>query len=363
MRWYRFTEYQGDDEDEILEQAQEFLDRLKDYLFLTDGNLREAIELMKESGELGEGEEAGQRAEELFRLLEEAGYVDSEGNVKQLSEKGLRLLSEKTLEELLTSIQKSQTGHHETAYKGAGDVLNYESRPWEYGDHLNLDILRTFQNSFIRRGVHLPVDLEMEDVEIMETEHQSQCATVLMLDISHSMILYGEDRFTPAKKVALALTHLIRTKYPQDTLNMLLFYDDAKEISPEQLLTCKVGPFYTNTKAGLALAQRILSRYSCDNKQIIMITDGKPSAITHEGQIIRHSWWDPWIIHETLREAEKCRNKGIRINTFMLARDRLLMEFVHKQTQITRGKAYFTSPHTLGQYLLVDYMNQRRRRN
>lgn len=362
MRTFRFTQYDGDDEDDILEQARELLDQLKDYLFLTDGDIEMALEMMKDSGELGEGEEADERAAQLLRMLQQAGYVNEEGKVSQLSDKGLKLISERTLEELLTSIQKSHSGHHETTHKGDGDTFNYESRPWEFGDHFDINILKTFQNAFIRNGVHLPVDLEQDDLEILETEHQSQCATVLMVDISHSMILYGEDRFTPAKKVALALSHLIRSKYPQDSLNMLLFYDDAREIAVEELMSCQVGPYYTNTKAGLQLAQRILSKTSCDNKQIIMITDGKPSAIWHEGEIIKHSWWDPWIIHETLREAEKCRNKGIRINTFMLARDPLLIEFVHKQTQITKGKAYFTSPQTLGQYLLVDFMNQKHTR-
>lgn len=363
MRRYRFSQYQGDDEDDILEQARQLLEKLKDYLYLTDGDVEMALEMMKESGELGDGEEADRRAEELMELLRQAGYVNSEGKVHQLSDKGLKLISERTLEELLSSIEKSHSGHHETAHKGDGDVYNYDSRPWEFGDHFNIDISRTFQNAYIRQGVHLPVEFGQEDLEIIETEHQSQCSTVLMVDISHSMILYGEDRFTPAKKVAMALSHLIRTKYPQDTLNILLFFDDAREIAVEELMASEVGPYYTNTKAGLALAQRILSRHNSDNKQIIMITDGKPSAIWHEGQIVRHSWWDPWIIHETLREAEKCRNKDIKINTFMLARDPLLIEFVHKQTQITKGKAYFTSPQTLGQYLLIDFMNQKRKRN
>jgi Ca-activated chloride channel family protein len=363
MRWYQFTEYRGDDEDDLFERAQSFLNRMKDYLFFTDGDVREALDLMKEDGLFGDGEEADQHMQELLQTLEETGYVDQSGQIKQLSEKGLKFISEQTLEELLTSIQKSHSGHHETMFKGSGDVYNYETKAWEFGDHLNLDITRTFHNSFYRNGIQLPVELEMDDLEIIETEHQSQCATVMMLDISHSMILYGEDRFTPAKKVAMALSHLIKTKYPQDSLNFVLFFDDAKEISLHKLMTSKVGPYYTNTKAGLALAQRILARNPCDNKQIIMITDGKPSAIHHKGEIVRHSWWDPWIIHETLREAEKCRYKGIRINTFMLARDELLIEFVQKQTQITRGKAYFTSPHTLGQYLLIDFMDQKRKYN
>lgn len=357
MRWFLYSEYQGDEED-ILARAHEFLSRLKDYIFLTDGDLRKAIQRMKDDGEFGGGEEADRRAEEMFKLLEEAGYADGE-NPQSLSAKGLRALSQKTLDELLASIQKSRPGHHESSRRGWGDVLDFEARSWQYGDPLNLDITQTFRNAYIRNGVRLPVDLETGDLEIIETEHQSQCATVIMLDVSHSMILYGEDRFTPAKKVALALTHLIRTRYPSDSIDTLLFYDDAKEISPDHLLTSKVGPFYTNTKAGLALAQRILSRYPCDNKQIVMITDGKPSAIHHQGKIVRRSWWDPWIIHETLREAEKCRAQGIRIVTFMLASDSLLLEFVKKQTQITRGKAYYTSPDNLGQFLLVDFIERK----
>ncbi len=362
MRSFQYSQFMGDDEDDILADAETLLDMLKNYLFLTDGDIQSALDYIKDSGALGEGEDADQLADQILNLLEKAGYIDGEGKFKQLSDKGLRMLSEKTLEELLSSIQKSRSGHHETVLKGTGDTFSHETRSWEFGDHLDLCISQTFQNAFIRNGIQFPLNLEPEDLEIIENEHQSQCATVLMLDISHSMILYGEDRFTPAKKVALALTHLIRTKYPQDSIDLLLFYDEAKEISHQKLLSCQVGPFYTNTKAGLALAQRILSRYTCENKQIIMITDGKPSAIHHKGKIVRHSWWDPWIIHETLREAEKCRQKGICINTFMLARDSLLMEFVQKQTQITKGKAYFTSPQTLGQYLLVDYMNQRRKR-
>ncbi|RJP21076.1 MAG: hypothetical protein C4527_23915 [Candidatus Omnitrophota bacterium] len=362
MRTYRYTQFTGDDDDDLLVHAESILDALKDFLFLTDGDVRAALDLLKETGALGDGVTADRTAEQLFHLLAQAGYLDKQGKVTQLSDKGLRMLSEKTLEELLSSILKSRSGHHETSRKGAGDVFQHDTRPWEYGDHLDLEISRTFQNAFIRSGVKFPLTLETDDLEIIESEHQSQCATALMLDISHSMILYGEDRFTPAKKVALALSHLIRTRYPQDSLDLLLFYDDAREISYEKLLSCQVGPFYTNTKAGLALAQRILARYHCENKQIIMITDGKPSAIRYKGKIIRRSWWDPWIIHETLREAEKCRGKGICINTFMLARDSLLIQFVQKQTQITKGKAYFTSPRTLGQYLLVDYMNQRRKR-
>ena len=362
MKHFVYTQYNGDDDEEMEISAEDLLDLMRDFLFLTDGDVDQALEMLQETGLFGEGEQAARVVERIRQLLEKAGLIDSEGKMTQLSEKGLRILSEQTLQELLSSIQRGHSGFHETPFKGVGDVFSGDTKSWEFGDHLNLDVSRTFHNALVRAGAEFPIELEAEDLQIIQTEHQSQCATVLMLDISHSMILYGEDRFTPAKKVALALAHLIETKYPQDSLDVLLFFDDAKQISTRELLTAQVGPYYTNTKAGLALAQRLLSKYTCENKQIIMVTDGKPSAIWHEGEILRHSWLDPWLIHQTLMEAEKCRTKGIAIHTFMLARDRPLVEFVQHQTQITKGKAYFTSPHTLGQYLLVDYMNQRRKR-
>ncbi len=362
MKNFAYTQFTGDDDDDFFTSAEELLDLLKDFLFLTDGDVDQALEMLRDSGLFGDDEHADRVIQRIRSILEKAGFIDSDGNFTQLSDKGLRIVSEQTLEELLSSIQRGHTGHHETPYKGAGDIFTGEDKTWEFGDHLNLDITRTFQNAFIRGGIHLPIELEEEDLQIIQTEHQSQCATVLMLDISHSMILYGEDRFTPAKKVAIALAHLIETKYPQDSLDVLLFYDDARQISVREIMSSQVGPYYTNTKAGLALAQRLLAKQNCDNKQIIMVTDGKPSAIWHQGEIVRHSWVDPWIIHETLLEAEKCRSKGITINTFMLARDMPLVEFVQRQTQITKGKAYFTSPHTLGQYLLIDYMNQRHKK-
>lgn len=362
MRKFTYTQYTGDDDDDLSVSAEQILDLIKDFLFLADGDLEQALDMLRETGALGEGEQADRAVERIRQVLEKAGYVDSDGKFTQLSDKGLRMLSEHTLDELLSSIQKGHAGQHETPFRGSGDLFGSDDKPYEFGDHLNLDIARTFHNAFIRNGVDLPIAFEEEDLQIIQTEHQSQCATVLMLDISHSMILYGEDRFTPAKKVALALAHLIETKYTQDSLDVLLFFDDAQQISVREILTSQVGPYYTNTKAGLALAQRLLARRNSENKQIIMVTDGKPSAIWHKGEIVRHSWIDPWIIHETLLEAEKCRSKGITINTFMLARDLPLVEYVQQQTQITKGKAYFTSPHTLGQYLLIDYMNQRRKK-
>ncbi len=235
------------------------------------------------------------------------------------------------------------------------------SKPYEFGDTLNLDITATLSSAIQREGLGLPLNLEYCDLQVHQCEYQSSCATVLMLDCSHSMILYGEDRFTPAKKVAMALSHLIRTQYPGDSLSLVLFHDSAEEVPLSQLARVKVGPYYTNTREGLRMAQRILQRQRKDMKQIVMITDGKPSALTLEdGRIYKNAFGlDPLVVSQTLEEVSKCKRAGVLINTFMLASDYGLVQFVQKVTQMCRGKAYFTTPYTLGQYLLMDYMSRK----
>jgi Ca-activated chloride channel family protein len=237
------------------------------------------------------------------------------------------------------------------------------SRKYEFGDTMNLDISATLFNAVRRDGARVPIELDYRDLMVHQCEYQSSCATVLMLDCSHSMILYGEDRFTPAKRVALALSHLIRTQYPGDSLHLVLFHDSAEEVPLGQLARVQVGPFYTNTREGLRMAQRILTRQKKDMRQIIMITDGKPSALTLEdGRIYKNAFGlDPFVVTETLREVAKCKRAGILINTFMLATDYSLVQFVQKITQMCRGKAYFTTPYTLGQYLLMDYVQGKTR--
>ncbi|HUP05129.1 MAG TPA: VWA domain-containing protein, partial [Bryobacteraceae bacterium] len=237
------------------------------------------------------------------------------------------------------------------------------SRPYEFGDALNLDVPRTLFSAIRRNGVGTPIDIGYEDLHVHQCEYQSSCATVLMLDCSHSMILYGEDRFTPAKKVAMALSHLIRTQYPGDSLRCVLFHDGAEELDISQLARVKVGPYYTNTCDGLILARKLLSRERKDMRQIVMITDGKPSCITLEdGRTYRNAFGlDPLVIGRTLEEVSRCRKQGILINTFMLATDYGLVNFVRQVTEMCRGKAYFTTPYTLGQYLLMDYMNRKTR--
>ncbi len=279
----------------------------------------------------------------------------------ELTDKSIDFLGFKKLKDLLGAVGRSSLGRHETHYLSTGVETSDAPKKYEFGDTLNLDISSTLLNCVKRSGLQIPFPLEPDDLMVQQAEYQSSCATVLMLDCSHSMILYGEDRFTPAKQVALALAHLIRTQYPGDSFHVVLFHDSAEQIPLKKLATVKVGPYYTNTRDGLILAQRILSRERKDMKQIIMITDGKPSAITMEnGRVYRNAFGlDPMIVNSTFQEAAKCRKSGILINTFMLASDCDLVAFVKKLTEMCRGKAYFTTPYNVGEYILFDYLNRK----
>jgi Ca-activated chloride channel family protein len=281
-----------------------------------------------------------------------------------LTEKGIDFLGYKTLKHLLGSIGKSSFGAHETEHLAPSVEVEAASKKYEFGDTLNLDVNATLSNALQREGLGVPINLEYEDLMVHQADYRSSSASVLMLDCSHSMILYGEDRFTPAKKVALALTHLIRTQFPGDSLRVVLFHDTAEEIPLARLAHAQVGPYHTNTAEGLKLARRILLGQNKDMRQIIMITDGKPSALTlPDGRIYVNSMGlDPQILQATYREVALCRRSGILINTFMLARDRSLVEFVKKVSAICRGKAYFTNTMTLGQFILMDFMRRKTRR-
>ena len=279
-----------------------------------------------------------------------------------LTDKGIDFLGYKTLRHLLGSLGKSSVGSHDTPYLSTGIESDGFSKPYEFGDVMNLDINETLKNSLARTGkIEVPMDLDYPDLMVRQAEYRSSCATVLMLDTSHSMILYGEDRFTPAKKVALALAHLIRTQFPGDTVRVVLFHDSAEEIPISQLAHAQVGPYHTNTAEGLKLARRILAAQKKDMRQIVMITDGKPSALTlPNGMIYKNPMGlDAGVLAETLKEVANCRRAGIMINTFMLARDRSLVEFVKRVSEIARGKAYFTSTMTLGQFVLMDFLRRK----
>jgi len=301
--------------------------------------------------------------EAFFASLEEQQLVDRDGEGGlHLTTGGERHIRRSAFEEIFQSLNRSGPGYHPIQSAGEGIERLPETRPYKFGDDIHLlDSARSLQNAM--RRTHGELALEEEDLEVFETEHLTSCATVVAIDISHSMILYGEDRITPAKTVALALTELITTKYPKDHLAVILFGDRAQEVPLSEIPYIQAGPFHTNTREGLQLARALLARQKQPNKQIFLITDGKPSAITEHGRIYKNPFGlDMRIVNLTLEEADSCRRQKVVITTFMLATDPMLTQFVEKLTQINRGRAYFASPYNLGEFILADYIKNRRRR-
>src|SRR6185369_3117311 len=296
----------------------------------------------------------------------------------EVTEKGLDFLGYKTLRNLLGSFGKSAAGRHDTVYLSTGVEAAAASKRYEFGDTINLDVNTTLLSAIQREGLKVPLNLEYRDLHVHQCDYQSSCATVVMLDCSHSMILYGEDRFTPAKKVALAMSHLIRTQYPGDSLKVVLFHDDAEELPLAKLATTQVGPYHTNTAEGLRLARRLLQAQRKEMKQIVMVTDGKPTACFLQGgpgkstksktgntarRLYKNSMGgDPFVMAETFKEVQACRKAGIMINTFMLASDYYLVDFVKQMSAMTNGKAYFANPGNLSQFVLIDFLRRRTRR-
>jgi Ca-activated chloride channel homolog len=399
--------YATDDDDRTMQALH---DAILDALFNGGVLPEETIERLL--GDPADGDQADARSQleeliqQIIERMGEQGYItappDLEGERQrrsgpgagegeapvhfEVTDKTLDFLGYRALRDLLGSLGKSSFGRHDTREQATGVETTGAPKPYEFGDTLNLDPGSTLLNAVQRQAreaasgaaVRLPppgpgrspeagarsrIQVTHEDLMVVQGEYQSSCATVLMLDCSHSMILYGEDRFTPAKRVALALAQLIKTQFPGDALKVVLFHDSAEEIPLAELGRVRVGPYYTNTREGLRLARRILDRQQKDMRQIIMITDGKPSALTQpDGRIYRNAFGlDPFIVAETCAEVAACRKSGIMINTFMLARDYDLVSFVRRVADICKGKAYFTTPYTLGQYVLMDYMNRKTR--
>ncbi len=295
----------------------------------------------------------------------------------EVTEKGLDFLGYKTLRNLLGSFGKSVSGRHDTVYLSTGVEAAAASKPYEFGDTINLDVNSTLLSAIKREGLQVPLNLEYQDLYVHQCDYQSSCATVVMLDCSHSMILYGEDRFTPAKKVALAMAHLIRTQYPGDSLKVVLFHDSAEELPLGKLATTQVGPYHTNTAEGLRLSRRLLQAQRKEMKQIVMVTDGKPTACflddafhptgtqkdLSQRRLYKNSMGgDPFVMAETFKEVQACRKAGIMVNTFMLASDYYLVDFVKKMSAMTNGKAYFANPDNLSQFVLIDFLRRRTRK-
>src|SRR5712664_3361955 len=357
--------YEGSQLQETLNQL---IERLVEEGYLT---LREEPQNAEQRRDMRRGNGQGQIEEPLPR------------NIKfEVTEKGLDFLGYKTLRGLLGSLGKSSMGRHDTPYLATGVEAESASKPYEFGDTINLDVNTTLLSAIQREGLSVPLNLEYRDLHVHQCDYQSSCATVVMLDCSHSMILYGEDRFTPAKKVALALAHLIRTQYPGDSLKIVLFHDAAEELPLAKLATTQVGPYHTNTAEGLRLSRRLLQAQRKEMKQIIMVTDGKPTAcfvgndllqfqnksakrslqndMSPTRRLYKNSMGgDPFVMAETFKEVQACRKAGIMINTFMLASDFYLVEFVKQMAAMTNGKAYFANPGNLSQFVLIDFLRRR----
>ncbi len=318
-----------------------------------DGLIRRTADGRRRTGNRGEPGESDDDADGVPGMLDDY----------ELTPRGERMIRQSALDEVFGDLQSVGAGEHRTPREGTGGDPLSETRPFQPGDlSSDVDFTRSIQNSLKRSGLD-EFGLQEDDLEVYEKEHFASCATVLMIDISHSMILYGEDRITPAKQVAIALAELIQTRYPKDSLEVITFGDDADIISVRDLPYLRVGPYHTNTKAGLRLAQRLLSKKRQTNKQIFMITDGKPSVIHEHGHLYKNSFGlDPRIVSKTLEEADACRRKRIRISTFMIADDPVLVRFIDELTKLNKGRAYYSSLDRLGGYVFVDYVKNRRRR-
>ena len=348
---------------EDLQFIKQLMEIFRNLMLQTGGDADEALRWMEHFGE-----EYGFFNEkfgigDFKKLLEKTGEVERTPRGLKITPKGEKRIRQDSLNEIFSTLQAGGSGDHRTPVAGKGGERLSETRAYQFGDNLaDLDPLASLSNAVRNHGVD-DLTLTEDDLEVYEQEHLSACATVLMVDVSHSMILYGEDRITPAKKIALALVQLIQTRYPKDTLDVVLFGDDASQVPTRDLMKIQAGPFHTNTRAGLQLARRILEGRKGVNKQIFMVTDGKPSAIREYGRLYKNPFGlDPKIVNKTLEEATYCRKKRITITTFMLATDAPLLDFVRKLTELNHGRIYETDPNNLGAYVFRDFVRNRRKR-
>ncbi len=361
---HRYSQWREDSSTDE-QRLQSMISLFSHLVVQTSGDVKEALEWLKQlAGEYGLFDE-NLTMDELLDKLRELGLIEELPGTIQLTDAGIKRIRLDALREVFTSLRKAGEGGHETPYTGSGVERVSETKKFTFGDQpTNIDLTSTLSNAYRRGGID-DFTLTEDDLEVYETEFQTACATILMIDVSHSMILYGEDRITPAKQVGLALAELIMTRYPRDYFALVTFGDDAHLVSINELPFLTVGPYHTNTKAGLQLARNLLRRRGGNvNKQIFMVTDGKPSAITlPDGRLYKNSiGLDPRIVNKTLDEAVACRREKIPITTFMVARDGYLIDFVEELTRTNHGRAYYSSLNTLSEFVFVDYIRNRRKK-
>ena len=359
----RFSDYIPDNS-----QKGDFENLLKIFLQLltiTSGDVSEALNWMNDIDRQYNLTNENYGMGDFIDELKEKDYIkeNEDGTLLQLTSKGEISIRKQSLEEIFSKLRKSVSGNHTTPYSGPGDETTSERREYNFGDTLDqIDATGSIRNAQINHGIE-DFKLTERDLEVEEKDFKTLTSTVLMIDISHSMILYGEDRITPAKKVAMALSELITTKYHKDTLDIIVFGNDAWPIEIKDLPYLQVGPYHTNTVAGLELAIDILRRRKTNNKQIFMITDGKPTCLKVGARYYKNSFGlDRKIINKTLDQAAKCRRQNISITTFMIARDPYLQAFVREFTKTNNGRAYYSSLSGLGDFIFEDYIRNRRKR-
>ncbi|MFK8006151.1 MAG: VWA domain-containing protein [Saprospiraceae bacterium] len=363
MIGWRFSNFVPENEGTIFDQL---LKLFQEMLVYTSGNVSEALSWLTELDKEYKITDENYGMADFIQDLIDKGYIqnpDEQNDGFTITAKMEISMRQKALDDIFDQVKKSKDGKHNTKHTGKGDEHTADMRPYEFGDNLeNIAMSESLKNAQLNHGID-EFKLTHDDLEVQETYYQSQMSTVLMIDISHSMILYGEDRITPAKKVAMALAELITTRYPKDTLDIIVFGNDSWQIQIKDLPYLEVGPYHTNTVAGMELAMDLLRRRRNPNKQIFMITDGKPTCIKKGKKYYKNSFGlDRKIVNRTLNLATKCRKLDIPITTFMIARDPYLMRFVDQFTKANNGKAFYSSLQGLGEFIFMDYKNNKKRR-
>jgi len=360
----RFTKYVPEEDKRT--PFEKLLDIFLELMVYTSGDVEETFRWMEILDKEHNITTPDYTLEDFRKDLERKGFIEGVGGEGggKLSAKTEKLIRQRSLDQVFGKLKRGGNGQHGTPHAGNGDEVTSDRRPYQFGDNFSqIDFTASLMNGQMHHGLD-NFQLDEHDLEIVEQEHKSQMATVLMIDISHSMILYGEDRITPAKKVAMALAELITTKYPKDTLDIVVFGNDAWEVQIKDLPYLQVGPYHTNTVAGLELAMDLLHRRKMRNKQIFMITDGKPTCLKESnGKYYQNSaGHDPRIINKTINLAVQCRKMHIPITTFMIARDPYLQAFVEEFTQANKGKAFYSDLQGLGSFIFADYEGNKRRK-
>ncbi len=362
MIGFRFQEFL--EEEKKQSPFERLLEIFLELMTHTSGDYEESFRWLEQLDQEYQLTDDDYTLEDFRKELEEKRYVkQNEAGEKLLSSKGEQLIRSKALEQIFGKLKRSGRGNHKSNYFGQGEEDSADRRPFQFGDSAeHIAFTESFKNAQINHGIDQFQMLE-SDLEVNEQFHSAQMSTVMMIDISHSMILYGEDRITPAKKVAMALAELIRRKYPKDSLEVVVFGNDAWEVKLTDLPYLSVGPYHTNTVAGLELAMDLLKRRRNPNRQIFMITDGKPTCIIENGEYYQNSWGqDPKILNRTINLARQCRKLNIPITTFMIAKDPYLQQFVEEFTEANNGKAFYSDLKGLGEFIFTDYEKNKKKR-